>query len=150
MKDREGGDRVFVQQDVDNRGDYRVGPKLRETGEVKVKLLQENTVLPMRGSEKAVGYDLCGANSYVIPTQSICTMETELAVSLPPGTYTRIAPRSGFAIRNFVNVVAVYCWGKIKVALFDCSTKDLQIQRFASTIPIAAMRIISHFAKCVL
>ena len=60
----------------------------------------------MQGSVGAVGYDLCAANNCVIPSQGKGTVETRLAVSLPPGTYARIAPRSGLAIRNFIDVGA--------------------------------------------
>ena len=39
IEDREGGDRETSQQNVDSRGDYRVGTKMGETGELQVKLL---------------------------------------------------------------------------------------------------------------
>ena len=38
------------QQDVDDRGDHRVGIKTGETGGLQVKLLRGNVVLPARGS----------------------------------------------------------------------------------------------------
>ena len=60
----------------------------------------------MCGSAGAAGYDLCAAGSYVIPSRGKGTMETGLAAALLVGTYARIAPRSGLAIRNFINVGA--------------------------------------------
>ena len=75
-----------------------------ETGELQVRLLRENAVLPVRGSARAVGYDLCATSNCIIPSRGKGTIDTGLAVSLPPGTYARIAPRSGLAIRNFINV----------------------------------------------
>ena len=75
-----------------------------KTGELQVKLLQGNAVVPTRGSARAAGYDLCAASNSIIPSWGKGTVEIGLAVSLPPGTYARIAPRSGLAIRNFVDV----------------------------------------------
>ena len=53
-------------------------------------------------------------------------------MSLPPGTKARIAPRSGLAIRNFVNVIAGVVvsdyWDEIKVVLFNHSTEDFAVQ----------------------
>ena len=53
-------------------------------------------------------------------------------MSLPPGTYARIAPRSGLAIRNFINVGAGVVdsdyWGEIKVVLFNHSAEDFAVQ----------------------
>ena len=59
-------------------------------------------------------------------------METGLAVALPAGTYARIAPRSGLAIRNFINVgvgvVDSDYRGEIKVVLFNHSAEDFKVQ----------------------
>ena len=63
-------------------------------------------MLPKRGGAGAVGYDLCAANNCVIPSWGKGTMEIGLAVSFPLGTYARIAPRSGLAIRHFINIGA--------------------------------------------
>ena len=104
VEDREGGDRGTSQQNVDDRGDRRVGMKTGEIGELQVKLLRGNAVLLARGSAGVVGYDLCVASNCVIPSRGKGTVETGLAVSLPLGTYARIAPRSGLAIRNFIDV----------------------------------------------
>ena len=53
-------------------------------------------------------------------------------VSLPPGTYARIAPRSGLAIRNFIDVgvgvVDSDYRGEIKVVLFNHSTEEFAVR----------------------
>ena len=120
------------QQDVDDRGDHKVGVKTGETGGLQVKLLRGNAVLPARGSAGAAGYDLCAASNCVIPSRGKGTVETGLAVSLPPGTYARIAPRSGLAIRNFIDVGAGVVdsdyRGELKVVLFNHSAEDFAVQ----------------------
>ena len=75
-----------------------MGEEMSGIGELQVKILRENVVLPVRGSAGAAGYDLCAAGSCVIPSRGKGTIETGLAVALPAGTYARIAPRSGLAI----------------------------------------------------
>ena len=96
-----------------------MGEEMRGTGELQVKILRENAVLPVRGSAGVAGYDLYAAGSCVIPSQGKGTIGTGLAVALPAGTYARIAPRSGLAIRNFIDVGAGVVdsdyRGKIKV-----------------------------------
>ena len=70
-----------------------MGEEMSGTGKPQVKILRENAVLPVRGSARAAGYDLCAASSCVIPSWGKGTIETGLAVALPAGTYARIAPR---------------------------------------------------------
>ena len=66
------------QQNIDDRADRRVGIKMGETGELQVKALRGNAVRPAQGSAGAVGYDLCAANNYMIPSRSKGTIETGL------------------------------------------------------------------------
>ena len=66
IEDREGGDRGTSQQNIDDRGDRRVGIKTGETSELQVKLLRGNAMLPAQGSTRAAGYDLCATNNCVI------------------------------------------------------------------------------------
>ena len=65
------------------------------TGELRVKCLRDNAVLPVRGTAGAAGYDISAASGCVIPAHGNGSVDTGLAVSLPPGTYTQIAPQSG-------------------------------------------------------
>ena len=89
-------------------------------------------MLPVRGSAGATGYDLCVAGSCIIPSRGKGTVEIGLVVALPLGTYARIAPRSGLAIHNFINVGAGVVdsdyWGEIKVVLFNHSAEDFKAQ----------------------
>ena len=113
----------------DNHYNRRVGIKTRETSELQVRLLWENVVLLVWGSAGVAGYDLCAANNCVIPSRGKGTIDTGLAVSLPPGTYAWIAPRSRLAIKNFIDVGAGVVdsdyRGEIKVVLFNHSAGRL-------------------------
>ena len=68
LESRGGGGEGTSPQDLDSRGEHKVGEEMRGTGELQVKILQQNAVLPMRGSAVAAGYDLCIAGSCVIPS----------------------------------------------------------------------------------
>ena len=72
-----------------------MGLKTGETSELQVKLLQGNVVLPVQGSARATGYDLCAASSCIIPSRGKEIVEIGLTVSLPLGTYAQVAPHLG-------------------------------------------------------
>ena len=41
-----------------------------------------------------------------MPAHSKCLVKTGLAMAMAPGCYDRIAPRSGFALKRFIDVGA--------------------------------------------
>lgn len=60
-------------------------------------------MLPKCRSEGATGYDLAMACDCVIPSQGR-VVQTGLVITPPPGTYVRIAPDSGLAMKKFLDV----------------------------------------------
>ena len=82
-----------------------------------------NAKLPMRGTEEAAGYDLATAQAAVLPAHGKCLVKTSLAMALPPGCYGRIAPRSGLALKRFIDVGAGVIdadyHGEVGVILFN-------------------------------
>ena len=73
---------------------------------LRVRLLTEHAKLPVRGSAFAAGYDLCAAYAGVVPKRGKALLKTDIAVAVPPGTYGRVAPRSGLALKNGIDVGA--------------------------------------------
>lgn len=71
-----------------------------------VKKLNENAVLPKKGSLGAAGYDLCSCEDMIIPAGGKGKVPTGLSWMIPHNTYGRIAPRSGLAWKNSINVGA--------------------------------------------
>lgn len=59
---------------------------------------------PTKGSVKAAGYDLKSAFDCSVPARGKALVDTGLKVELPEGCYGRIAPRSGLAVKNFIDV----------------------------------------------
>lgn len=46
---------------------------------------------------------LRSAAAAVIPARGKAVVPTDLAIACPPGTYARIAPRSGLAVKHFID-----------------------------------------------
>ncbi|CAH0551877.1 unnamed protein product [Brassicogethes aeneus] len=86
---------------------------------------------PTKGSIKAAGYDLKSALKCVVPARGKMMVDTGIKVELPEGCYGRIAPRSGLAAKNFIDVGAGVVdedyRGVIKVILFNHSDEDFPV-----------------------
>ncbi|KAH9179988.1 dUTP pyrophosphatase [Lactarius sanguifluus] len=92
------------------------------TSNLLIKRLSEKaklpTKLPTRGSALAAGYD--------------ALVDTQLSIAVPPGTYGRVAPRSGLASKFMINtgagVVDADYRGVLYVLLFNHSDTDFTVE----------------------
>ncbi|GAU93906.1 hypothetical protein RvY_05769 [Ramazzottius varieornatus] len=73
---------------------------------LRFKKLTDKAHAPSKGSPLAAGHDLRSAYSYEIPPHDKCVVQTDIQVAVPEGTYGRVAPRSGLAAKNFIDVGA--------------------------------------------
>ena len=73
---------------------------------LRFKQLDPRAVLPRRGSVLAAGLDICAIEDLEILPKQRATAHTGLAVAIPPGFYGRVAPRSGLAAKNGLDVLA--------------------------------------------
>ena len=73
---------------------------------LRFKQLDPGAVLPARGSVLAAGLDVCGIEDLEIGPKQRVMARTGLAVAIPPGFYGRVAPRSGLAAKNGLDVLA--------------------------------------------
>lgn len=98
-----------------------------------VKRLSEHAVMPSRGSQHAAGYDLSSARDATIGAHARILIPTDLAIAIPEGTYARIAPRSGLALKKGIDVgagVVDYDYrGPIGVILFNHGEEEMVIRR---------------------
>jgi dUTP pyrophosphatase len=87
---------------------------------------------PTKGSVKAAGYDLKSAYDCTVPARGKALVDTGIKVQLPEGCYGRIAPRSGLAVKNFIDVGAGVVdedyRGVIKVVLFNHSDSAFEVK----------------------
>src|SRR4051812_46754368 len=73
---------------------------------LRFKQLDPHAVLPKRGSVLAAGLDVCGIEDVEIAPKQRAMARTGLAVAIPPGFYGRVAPRSGLAAKQGLDVLA--------------------------------------------
>jgi dUTP diphosphatase len=73
---------------------------------LRFKQLDSRAILPRRGSALAAGLDLCSIEDVELQPKQRAMVRTGLAVAIPPGFYGRVAPRSGLAARNGLDVLA--------------------------------------------
>src|SRR6185503_3427814 len=73
---------------------------------IRFKQLDPRAVLPRRGSVLAAGLDICSIEDLEIQPKQRAMVLTGLAVAIPPGFYGRVAPRSGLAAKNGLDVLA--------------------------------------------
>ena len=73
---------------------------------LRFKQLDPRAVLPARGSALAAGLDVCSIEAIELQPKQRATVRTGLAVAIPPGFYGRVAPRSGLAANNGLDVLA--------------------------------------------
>jgi len=73
---------------------------------LRFKQLDNRAVLPQRGSALAAGLDVCGIEDVEIGPKERVMARTGLAVAIPVGFYGRVAPRSGLAAKQGLDVLA--------------------------------------------
>ena len=99
-----------------------------------VKKLCYDAIVPTRGSDGAVGYDLYSSEDAIVPCQAgRALVGTGITIVLPSSVYGRVAPRSGLAVKHCINVGAGVIdpdyTGEIKVILFNHGLKDFEIKK---------------------
>jgi dUTP pyrophosphatase len=62
--------------------------------------------IPTRGSNSAAGYDLCSTENYTLKPLERKLFKTGLSIEIPTGLYGRVAPRSGLAYKDGLDVMA--------------------------------------------
>eukprot|EP00112_Aurelia_sp_Birch-Aquarium-sp1_P003285 Seg1365.3 transcript_id=Seg1365.3/GoldUCD/mRNA.D3Y31 product="Deoxyuridine 5'-triphosphate nucleotidohydrolase" protein_id=Seg1365.3/GoldUCD/D3Y31 len=97
------------------------------------KKLSEDAKAPVKGSASAAGFDLHSACEKIVPAKGKALASTKLAITVPRGSYGRIAPRSGLASKHFIDVGAGVIdhdyTGEVGVLLFNFSEQDYRITK---------------------
>ena len=73
---------------------------------IQIKKLSDKAKIPSQGSKYAAGYDLYAAEEVLVNTMGRKLVKTNISSSIPEGYYGRIAPRSGLAYKNGIDVLA--------------------------------------------
>lgn len=98
---------------------------------LKIKKLNPKAFIPTKGSEHAAGYDLYAIEELTIPSRGKSLVSTGISMAIPVGNYGRVAPRSGLACKNFIDVGAGVIdadyRGEVKVLLFNFSDSEFKV-----------------------
>ena len=100
----------------------------KEVLQINIKKLSDNAIIPTQGTRFAAGYDLYAAEDATIVCGTRKLVKTNISTAITPGYYGRIAPRSGLAYKNGIDVLAgvIDCdyRGDIGVILYN-TDKDI-------------------------
>jgi len=113
---------------------------------IQVRLLNPQARIPTRGSAEAAGHDQYASEERTIPARGQDVVPTGISITPPKGTYGRIAPRSGMAVKHQIAVNAGVIdsdyTGEIKVVLANMSDQDYQIQKGDRIAQLIAEKIL--------
>lgn len=99
---------------------------------IQVKKLNDLAILPAKGSSHCAGYDLSSIEDYILMPMERKLFKTGLSISIPNGLYGRIAPRSGLAFKDGIDVLAGVIdedyRGEIGILLINFGRTEKQIK----------------------
>lgn len=111
---------------------------------IEVKKLRDDAILPSKANNSDAGYDLYSTDDTYIPGRQRAIISTGIAISMKSDTpyYYRVAPRSGMAAKNgidvFAGVVDSEYRGEVKVILYNSGDAGYDVKkgdRIAQLIP---------------
>lgn len=95
--------------------------------------LSEHAFAPVKGSAKAAGFDLKSAYDIIVPARGKAIVKTDIQIELPEGCYGRIAPRSGLAAKNHIDIGAGVVdedyRGNLGVVMFNHADVDFPVAK---------------------
>ena len=100
---------------------------------IKFVKLSTKAKTPSKGSPMSAGYDLYSAADMEVAAHGKAVIPTDLKIAVPHGTYGRIAPRSGLAVKNFIDVGAGVIdadyRGSLGIVLFNHAEVPFQVKQ---------------------
>jgi len=99
---------------------------------IKITRLSNKAKLPTKRHHLSVGYDLYSAYEYIIPAFGKNIIHTDLQISVPYGTYGRIAPQSSLSWYKHLDIgagVIDYNFeGNVMIIMFNHGNRDQRIK----------------------
>ena len=119
-----------INTNVVRFGEQEYLNNLNNPNNIQIQLKHPDAQIPSRGYYTDAGADLHSVESLEIGAGKRACVNTGVAIAIPMGYYGRIAPRSGLAFRNGIDILAgVVDYGytdSIKVILLN--TGDIPIK----------------------
>ena len=99
----------------------------------KFAKMNDDAIIPSKGSPGAAGFDLHARHSTVIVSGDRGLVKTGISLQIPDDCYARVAPRSGLTFNHGINVGAgvIDCdyRAEIGVILFNHSQNDFIVNQ---------------------
>jgi len=96
-----------------------------------IQRLNEKARIPTKGSKLAAGHDHYSIEDILIPANNRALVKIGLAIAVPKGTYSHIAPRSGLATKGITldaGVIDADYRGEVKVLLVNYDKLDYKVK----------------------
>jgi dUTP pyrophosphatase len=115
------------------------------------KRLDANATLPTRGSSAAAGLDLYSIEQVSLAPNERALVRTGLAVAIPEGHYGRVAPRSGLATKQGIDVLAGVIdadyRGELQCLLYNTSDQIVELPAQTKICQLIIEKIITPQAE---
>jgi len=96
-----------------------------------IKRLDPNAKIPTRATPGSAGLDVHALSEDLVPAKKWKAISTGISIKVPNDCYARIAPRSGLAFKNgidvFAGVIDSDYRAEVKVILMNNGDKDFNI-----------------------
>lgn len=114
---------------------------------LRFKKLDPRAILPTRGSVRAAGLDIYVIEDLTIQPGERALGRTGLAVAIPEGYYGRVAPRSGLASKQGLDVLAGVIdadyRGEIGCLLYNAGNETIQLPAQSKICQLIIEKIIT-------
>ena len=126
---------------------------MESTNVIRFKKLDSNATLPTRGSPLAAGLDLYALDGVRLNSKERSLVRTGLAVAIPEGYYGRIAPRSGLATKQGIDVLAGVIdadyRGEIQCLLYNTADEAVDLPAQTKICQLIIEKIITPAAEWI-
>ena len=118
--------------------------------DIKIKVLNEDAVIPKKQHESDAGYDLHSTEQYRLKPNEIYKVKTGIAIEIPKGYAGLVLPRSGLSSKygvtliNSPGLIDSGYRGELLVPLINHSKIEYEIsisERIAQLVIIEAMNV---------
>jgi dUTP pyrophosphatase len=120
---------------------------MKNTEPLKFKKLDPKAILPTRGSTAAAGLDLYSIEVVNLRPRERKLVRTGLAAAIPEGFYGRVAPRSGLATKDGIDVLAGVIdadyRGEIQCLLHNTGDESVELPAQAKVCQLIIEKIIT-------
>lgn len=103
-----------------------------ERPKLRVRKLHEHAVMPSKPTAASAGYDVASCVEVNIQPKCRMLIKTGLSIAIPHGTYARVAPRSGLALKCGIDVMAGVIdsdyRGEVGVVLVNLGTAPFEVK----------------------